>query len=63
MIGLSYVNLQKYAEAEKPYESCAILVGDESNENWTVNPKTCSEADDLVAWRWGKSGPFRRFPI
>ena len=29
--------LVKYAEAEKPYESCAILVGDESDENWTVN--------------------------
>ena len=29
--------LAKYAEAEKPYESCAILVGDESDENWTVN--------------------------
>ncbi len=29
--------LVKYAEAEKPYESCAILVGNETDENWTVN--------------------------
>ena len=28
--------LAKYAEDEKPYESCAILVGNESDENWTV---------------------------
>ena len=28
--------LAKYAEAEKPYESCAILVGNETDENWTV---------------------------
>ena len=28
--------LVKYAEAEKPYESCAILVGNESENNWTV---------------------------
>ena len=28
--------LVKYAEDEKPYESCAILVGNESDENWTV---------------------------
>ena len=25
--------LAKYAEAEKPYESCAILVGNETDEN------------------------------
>ena len=25
-----------YAEAEKPYESCAILVGNEIEENWIV---------------------------
>ena len=29
--------LVKYAETEKPYESCAILVGNETDENWTVN--------------------------
>ena len=28
--------LAKHAEAEKPYESCAILVGNETDENWTV---------------------------
>ena len=28
--------LAKYAESEKPYESCAILVGIETDENWTV---------------------------
>jgi proteasome lid subunit RPN8/RPN11 len=28
--------LAKYAEDKKPYESCAILVGNESDENWTV---------------------------
>ena len=36
---LSITNKQelvKYAEAEKPYESCAILTGNENDENWTV---------------------------
>ena len=28
--------LVRYAELEKPYESCAILVGNESDVNWTV---------------------------
>ena len=28
--------LAKYAESEKPYESCAILVGNETDENWPV---------------------------
>jgi len=28
--------LVKYAETEKPYESCAILVGNESDKNWIV---------------------------
>jgi proteasome lid subunit RPN8/RPN11 len=28
--------LVKYAEKEKPYESCAILIGNESDENWTI---------------------------
>ena len=28
--------LVKYAESEKPYESCAILIGNESDENWTI---------------------------
>ena len=28
--------LARYAESEKPYESCAILVGNETDENWTV---------------------------
>ena len=28
--------LAKYAESQKPYESCAILVGNESENNWTV---------------------------
>ena len=28
--------LVKYAEAEKPYESCAILVGNENAEAWLV---------------------------
>ena len=35
--------LVKYAEAEKPYESCAILVGDETDENWTVNKVILTE--------------------
>ena len=29
--------LVKYAEEEKPYESCAILIGNETGENLTVN--------------------------
>ena len=28
--------LVKHAEAEKPFESCAILVGDEERETWSV---------------------------
>ena len=28
--------LVKHAEAEKPYESCAILVGNESTKVWLV---------------------------
>ena len=28
--------LVKFAETEKPYESCAILTGNENDENWTV---------------------------
>ena len=28
--------LAKYAESEKPYESCAILVGNENENNWTI---------------------------
>ena len=28
--------LAKYAEAEKPYESCAILIGNETDDNWIV---------------------------
>jgi len=28
--------LAKYAEDKKPYESCAILIGNESDANWTV---------------------------
>ena len=28
--------LAKYAEAEKPYESCAILTGNENGQNWNV---------------------------
>ena len=28
--------LTKYAEAEKPYESCAILTGNESKDRWIV---------------------------
>ena len=28
--------LVRYAELEKPYESCAILIGNESDVNWTV---------------------------
>ena len=35
--------LAKYAEAEKPYESCAILVGNETNENWTVKEVVLTE--------------------
>ena len=28
--------LAKYAESEKPYESCAILIGNEDEKNWIV---------------------------
>ena len=35
--------LAKYAEAEKPYESCAILVGNETDENWTVKEVVFTE--------------------
>ena len=35
--------LAKYAEAEKPYESCAILVGNETDENWTVKEVVLTE--------------------
>ena len=35
--------LAKYAEAEKPYESCAILGGNETNENWTVKEVVLTE--------------------
>ena len=28
--------LVKYAESEKPYESCAILIGNEDEDNWIV---------------------------
>ena len=35
--------LARYAEAEKPYESCAILVGNETNENWTVKEVVLTE--------------------
>ena len=35
--------LAKYAESEKPYESCAILVGNETDENWTVKEIVLTE--------------------
>ena len=35
--------LTKYAESEKPYESCAILVGNETDENWTVKELVLTE--------------------
>ena len=35
--------LAKYAEAEKPYESCAILVGNETDESWTVKEVVLTE--------------------
>ncbi|MDC0211252.1 M67 family metallopeptidase [Candidatus Nitrosopelagicus sp.] len=35
--------LAKYAESEKPYESCAILVGNETDENWTVKELVLAE--------------------
>ena len=35
--------LARYAEAEKPYESCAILVGNETDENWTVKEIVLTE--------------------
>ena len=35
--------LVKYAESEKPYESCAILVGNETDENWTVKELVLTE--------------------
>ena len=35
--------LAKHAESEKPYESCAILVGNETDENWTVKEVVLTE--------------------
>ena len=35
--------LARYAEAEKPYESFAILVGNETDENWTVKDVVITE--------------------
>ena len=35
--------LARYAEAEKPYESCAILVGNETDENWAVKEVVLTE--------------------
>ena len=35
--------LARHAEAEKPYESCAILVGNETDENWTVKEIVLTE--------------------
>ena len=35
--------LAKYAESEKPYESCAILVGNETDGNWTVKELVLTE--------------------
>ena len=35
--------LAKYAEAQKPYESCAILVGNETDESWTVKEVVLTE--------------------
>ena len=35
--------LARYAEAEKLYESCAILVGNETDENWTVKEIVLTE--------------------
>ena len=35
--------LAKHAEAEKPYESCAILVGNETDENWIVKEVVLTE--------------------
>jgi len=35
--------LAKYAEAEKPYESCAILVGNETDKNWAVKEIVLTE--------------------
>ena len=35
--------LAKHAEAEKPYESCAILVGNETDENWIVKEVILTE--------------------
>ncbi|MDC0171077.1 M67 family metallopeptidase [Candidatus Nitrosopelagicus sp.] len=35
--------LVKYAESEKPYESCAILVGNETDGNWTVKELVLTE--------------------
>ena len=35
--------LAKYAEAQKPYESCAILVGNETDDNWTVKEVVLTE--------------------
>ena len=35
--------LAKYAESEKPYESCAILVGNEDEDNWNVKKIVLTE--------------------
>jgi len=35
--------LSKYAESEKPYESCAILIGNEDESNWVVKKMFLTE--------------------
>jgi len=36
LLGKYVRELSKYAESEKPNEACAILVGNESKNDWTV---------------------------
>jgi len=53
--------LVKYAEAEKPYESCAILTGNENDENWNVKKVFLTEntAKSKVAFTISPEEEFR----
>ena len=43
LTGTDKQELLKYAESEKPYESCAILVGNEDEDNWNVKKIVLTE--------------------
>ena len=43
LTGTDKQELLKYAESEKPYESCAILLGNEDEDNWNVKKIVLTE--------------------